>query len=201
MLSYARLGDPMKPLVVFLTGGGVLARVAYGHPQGRRTAFLDYWLEGEGWGLLTASYPGDHPVFSAPRPDLQLQEWASALAELVAEAVGEGGKRPIIACGWSMGGKLVFALSHALRLRKQALECFVSFSATPPFPRIDGNGIPPESLLANGLWNLSAGSRDGFTRDERWLEELAAIEKLEGHGVIDPPTFLDLYRTNVPAGL
>lgn len=201
ILSYARLGDPMKPLVVFLTGGGVLARVAYGHPQGRRTDFLDHWLEEQGWGLLTASYPGDHPVFPTPRPNLQLEEWASALAELVAEAVGEAGRRPIIACGWSMGGKLVFALSHALRRRNHALECFVSFSATPPFPRLDGNGNPPESLLANGLWNLAAGSRDGFTRDERWLEELAAIEKLEGHCVIDPTAFREFYRTNVPAGL
>ncbi|QRM32386.1 hypothetical protein [Microvirga sp. VF16] len=191
----------MKPLVVFLTGGGVLARIVYGHPQGRRSDFLDYWLEEQGWGLLTASYPGDHPVFPAPKPDLKLEEWASALAELVAEAVGEAGRRPIIACGWSMGGKLVFALTHALHRRNHALECFVSLSATPPFPRLDGVGKPPESLLANGLWNLSVGTRDGSTRDERWLEELRAIAEVEGQTIIEPEVFRDLYRTNAPPRL
>ncbi len=152
-------------------------------------------------GRLTATYPGDHPVFATPKPDLRLEEWASALAELVTETVGEGDKRPIIACGWSMGGKLVFALARALRFRGHALECFVSFCATPPFPRIDGGLTPPESLLSNGLWNLSAGKRDGSTRDERWLEELLAIAELEGRSIIEPEAFRNLYRTNAPSGL
>ncbi|WP_083754851.1 alpha/beta fold hydrolase [Bradyrhizobium murdochi] len=201
LLAYCRPGDLKKPLVLFLTGGGIVARIAYGHPQGEASDFLDYWLDKRGWGLLTATYPGDHPVFAAPKPDLKLEEWASALAELVTETVGEGGKRPIIACGWSMGGKLVFALSRALRLRGHALECFVSFCATPPFPRIDGGLTPPESLLSNGLWNLSAGKRDGSTRDERWLEELFAIAGLEGRSIIEPEAFRNLYRTNAPPGL
>ncbi|MDL2409803.1 hypothetical protein PY650_30125 [Rhizobium calliandrae] len=201
VLSYTRHGDPMKPLVVFVPGGGVLARIIYGHPQGRRSDFLDYWLEEQGWGLVTASYPGDHPVFLAPKPDLKLQDWASALAELVAEAIGEARWRPVIACGWSMGGKLVFALSHALRRRNLALESFVSLSATPPFPRLDGGEKPPESLLANGLWNLSLGTRDGSTRDERWLEELGAIAQAEGRTIIEPELFRDLYRTNAPPRL
>lgn len=201
VLSYARLGDQTEPLVVFLTGGGVLARIVYGHPQGRRSDFLDYWLEEQGWGLLTASYPGDHPVFPAPKPDLQLEEWASALAELVAEAVGEAGRRPIIACGWSMGGKLVFALTRELRLRGIALTCFVSLCATPPFPRLNATSIPPERLHENGLWDLSHGTRDGTTRDQRWNEELALAASEEGRTVVSPQDFSRLYRCNAPSGL
>lgn len=201
LLAYCRLGDVNKPLVLFLTGGGIMARIAYGHPEGEADDFLDYWLKRQGWGLISATYPGDHPVFASPKPDLSLEEWAFALAGLVTETVGESGERPIIACGWSMGGKLVFALTRALRLRGHALECFVSFCATPPFPRIDGGSLSPESLLSNGLWNLSAGKRDGSTRDERWLEELITIAGLEGRNIIEPCAFRNHYRTNVPPGL
>ncbi|MET4483671.1 thioesterase domain-containing protein [Bradyrhizobium sp. F1.13.3] len=201
LLAYCRPGDVKKPLVLFLTGGGVLARVAYGHPGGNEKDFLDYWLDRQGWGLLTATYPGDHPVFTTPKADLGLEAWASTLAALVTETVGEGSKRPIIACGWSMGGRLAFALTRALRLREHALQYFVSFCATPPFPRIDGGSTPPESLLSNGFWNISTATRDGSTRDERWLDELFAIAELEGHSVIEPQVFQDFYRSNVPVGL
>ncbi|TWB87244.1 hypothetical protein FBZ93_12225 [Bradyrhizobium macuxiense] len=201
LLAYCRPGDVKKPLVLFLTGGGVLARIVYGHPRGEASDFLDYWLDRQGWGLVTATYPGDHPVLATRKPDLRLEEWASALAGLVTETVGESGKRPIIACGWSMGGKLVFALTRALRLRGHALEFFVSFCATPPYPRIDGGLTPPESLLSNGLWNLSAGKRDGSVRDQRWLEELSTIAQMEGRSIVEPEAFRDLYRTNAPSGL
>ncbi|MET4245212.1 hypothetical protein [Bradyrhizobium sp. RT10b] len=201
VLTYCRPGDVGKPLVLFLTGGGVMARIAYGHPGSNASDFLDHWLERIGWGLLTATYPGDHPALTTSKPDLTLDDWAAALAALVAEISGSGPKRPIIACGWSMGGKLVFALTRALRLKGLALACFVSFCATPPFPRLDGGPIPPERMLPNGLWDLSAGTRDGLTRDERWQQELLAIANLEGHSVIDPDLFRSLYRTNVPRAL
>lgn len=201
MLVYGRGGMTDKPLFLFLTGGGVLARIAYGHPGCDPRDFLDHWLDRQGWGLLTATYPGDHLVFPTPKPDLGLEQWASALAELVSRTEGAATTRPIIAGGWSMGGKLVFALNRALRDLGLALGCFVSLCATPPFPRLDGGAPPPEELLLDGLWDLSAGKRDGMMRDERWLAELAAIAKLEGRCVIEPRAFRDLYRTNVPPRL
>ncbi|MDA9408885.1 MULTISPECIES: thioesterase domain-containing protein [unclassified Bradyrhizobium] len=178
-----------------------MARIAYGHPSGNASDFLDYWLERKGWGLVAATYPGDHPALVSPKSDLDLESWASALATLVAETVGQDKGRPIIAAGWSMGGKLAFALTRALRLQGQELECFVSLCATPPFPRTDDSFGPPERLAPNGLWDLSAGTRDGLTRDERWLQELVAIAKAEGHTVIAPDMFGPFYRTNVPPGL
>ncbi|MGY4501317.1 pimeloyl-ACP methyl ester carboxylesterase [Bradyrhizobium sp. GM24.11] len=88
---------------------------------------IEDWQEGdcivtnEGWGLVAATYPGDHPALIKPKSDLDLESWASALAALVAETVGQDKGRPIIAFGWSMGGKLAFALTRALRLKGQPL--------------------------------------------------------------------------------
>jgi pimeloyl-ACP methyl ester carboxylesterase len=201
LLSYVRQANPGKPFLIFLTGGGVLARVAYGHPEGDRRDFLDHWLAEAGWGLIAASYPCDHPVFDREVVDLQLEDWASAQAALVADVLHVQGWRPIVAAGWSMGGRLVFALTRALRQHGLHLDCFVSLSGTPPFPRLTKEEVPPERLLANGLWDIAGARRDGTTRDERWLRELDRTGAREGRPVIAPTAFADLYRANVPYGL
>lgn len=198
MVAHVRTGEPGKPLVLFLTGGGVLARVAYGHPGADPHDFLDHWLERAGWGLLAPSYPSDHPVSGAARPDLGLAEWAEALAALVAEETAPS--QPVVPCGWSMGGKLVFALTRALRAHGRAPDCFVSLCATPPFPRL-GSGTPAERLLADGHWDITHGRRDGKTRDERWRDELAVVAAVEGHDVLGPVAFRSHYRANTPPAL
>ncbi|UCI31731.1 alpha/beta hydrolase [Mesorhizobium sp. B4-1-4] len=201
VLAYRRTGLAATPLVVFLTGGGILARIAYGHPDGNAHDFLDHWLADLGWGLIAASYPCDHPLFDQLGAGLQLDTWARMQAVLVAEAIDMYGQRPIVAAGWSMGGRLVFALTRALRQHGLRLDCFVSLCGTPPFPRLTKEETPPERLLPNGLWDLASGRRDGTSRDERWLAELAVAAKREGRAVISPSAFADAYRVNVPHGL
>jgi hypothetical protein len=62
LVRFAR-GAPGSPLVVFVTGGGVLARIAYGHAGARPADFLAHWLRQAGYACLAVSYPLGHPVF------------------------------------------------------------------------------------------------------------------------------------------
>ena len=52
-------GDEGLPVVVFVTGGGVLGRIAYGPPEGRAADFLCHWLHEDGFPSLVLSYPVD----------------------------------------------------------------------------------------------------------------------------------------------
>ena len=56
------------PMVVFVTGGGVLGRIAYGPPERRAADFLCYWLHEEGFASLVLSYPilSTARMFSTP---------------------------------------------------------------------------------------------------------------------------------------
>ncbi|MDQ7251055.1 thioesterase domain-containing protein [Dongia sedimenti] len=200
LIASVRRGDLEQPLVLFLTGGGVLARIAYGDPEAAPQDFLDHWLDRIGWGLIAPSYPCDHPIFAQAMPELGLGQWAATLAALFEGIIGETPRRPLIACGWSMGGRIAFALVRALRARGVPLDGFVSLCATPPFPRLNGDP-PAERLLPNGLWDLTWAKRDGLTRDERWSAELDAIAAVEGRIVITPDRFGRHYRMNVPIGL
>lgn len=70
-------GQPGFPLVVFITGGGVLARIAYGPPVGRAADFLCHWLHEEGFASLALSYPVDRGgVFDVAFPQFSIADWA-----------------------------------------------------------------------------------------------------------------------------
>ena len=59
VLSQFRKGDPGQPLVVFVTGGGVLARIAYGHEGARPAGFLAQLISD---ARFLSDYAGDFPV-------------------------------------------------------------------------------------------------------------------------------------------
>ncbi len=78
-------GRPELPVVVFVTGGGVLGRIAYGPPGGRTPDFLCHWLHEEGFPSLVLSYPIDsRGVFDAPFPQFSITDWAEQSAEIIA---------------------------------------------------------------------------------------------------------------------
>lgn len=202
LLDYQRIESNDKPIVLFLTGGGVLARIAYGHGEANPRDFLDYWLAERGWSLVAPSYPSDHDVFDQTAPDLTLADWARMLATLVEQVIPAPNSRPLVVAGWSMGGRAAFAVSRELRRRGIAIDCFASLSATPPFPRYLGSTpSPPERLTDDGLWDLDNIEPNGFRRETRWLAELAQIGQVEGHRIMSDEIFRRNYRSNVPPGL
>jgi hypothetical protein len=199
-LVRCRLGTAGKPLVVFLTGGGHLARVVYGHPGSEPRDFLDHWLAAHGIGLLAVSYPSDHPVFSRAMPDLTLGGWAIRLAALAEEAARKQNADSVIACGWSMGGRIAFAFTRELR-RSGIRPHFVSLAATPPFLGFSGRAPRSERLTRDGLWDLSPALPKGRLLHDRWLAELAAAAQALGRSIISPADYERHYRANTPVGL
>jgi len=201
LLAYYRAGDPARPLLVFLTGGGILARVAYGHPGSDHRDFPDYWLAQRGWGLLAPSYPSDHPATGPPVPDLGIADWARVIARAIARRTLSHPDRTIVVTAWSMGGKIAFALTRALRELGLVQACLVSLAATPPFPGLAQRMTTLDGVTGSGLRTLTGTDARGVTRDERWRAELTAIGAGQGRPVIEPDAFLSLYRCAIPPRL
>ncbi len=200
-LAYYRAGEPARPLLVFLTGGGILARIAYGHPGTDHRDFLDHWLAQHGWGLLAPSYPSDHPATGPAVPDLGIAEWVQVIARATAQCTQAYPDRPIVVAAWSMGGKLAFALTRALRELGLTQACLISLAATPPFPGLGQRMATLDRVTASGLRTLSATDAYGATRDDRWQAELTAIGAGQGRPVIVPDAFRSLYRCAIAAAV
>lgn len=102
-------GRQELPLVVFVTGGGVLGRIAYGPPGGGRAAdFLCHWLHEEGFPSLVLSYPIDNrDLFDAAFPQFSVTDWAEQSAEIIARYVDRNGLQAnAVVLGWSMAGRI-----------------------------------------------------------------------------------------------
>ena len=118
------------PLVVFVTGGGVLGRIAYGPPGGRPADFLCHWLHAEGFASLVLSYPIDsRAVFDAAFPQFSITDWAEQSAEIIARYVDRNGlPENAIVLGWSMAGRIAEPLHAALRRKGKGIELFVAMA-------------------------------------------------------------------------
>ena len=153
ILTYLRVGDPGRPLVVFLPGGAHLARVSYGHPGARPDDFLAHWLVARGFSVLALSYPSDHPVFPAAHPELTVDRWAAAAAVLAKRIVVKHRLRAgVVLCGWSMAGRSVQPFAETARRVDLDLRCFVSLSAWAPLPGLALVRPDGEPLTSDGLW-------------------------------------------------
>lgn len=197
-----RKGDADKPLIVFLPGGGHLARVAYGHPSAQTTDFLDHWLSEKGFSFLALSYPCDHPAFARSYPGMTSSEWSRCAAEITqAFVVGHGLSRSIMLVGWSMAGKILPVFSRRISEFGLQLDCFISLAATPPFPGLARLVAGGERLTKDGLWDCTAPLADGSSRVQGWIDELERISDVNGRCVIPPDVYRKDYRCATPIQL
>lgn len=182
-------------LVVFVTGGGVLARVAYGPPEGRPADFLSYWLHREGFSVLAVSYPMANPAMEGVFPQFSVRDWGAQTAELVDRYVETHGLPPsVVILGWSMAGRVAEPLAAALRARGIRVDLFVAMAATPPLPNL----LPALSELrpaATGLARIEGGYLD-------WLLSLLADQNRRvGRVVIAPERFVVEFTGDFPIRL
>lgn len=194
-LSRFTPGEPGRPLVVFVTGGGVLARVAYGHGGERQEDFLAHWLRQAGYPFLAVSYPIDHPVFDAPYPAFSVRDWGQQTAEIVERLVIEAGlPRVALALAWSMAGRIAAPLNAALARRGVAIELFVAMSASTALPGL----LPALDHLqpsAKGLAQVEGAFVD-------WLIDcLHDQNALAGHTLIADETFRKEFTGDLPVNL
>jgi hypothetical protein len=189
-------GRPGLPLVVFVTGGGVLGRIAYGPPGGRAADFLCHWLHEEGFASLVLSYPIDiGGVFDAAFPQFSITGWAEQSAEIIARYVDRNGlPADAIVLGWSMAGRIAEPLQAALRRKGKGIELFVAMAGASALP----NTLPGLDHLkpaASGLAAIKGAYLD-------WLLQCLANQNLAaGHPVLDADKFTREMTGDFPVGL
>src|ERR1700733_10497172 len=106
------------PLAVFITGGGVFARIAYGHAEGRPSDFLCHWLKEAGYSTLALTYPLGAPPFGQAWPTFTVNDWAEQSAEIVARYRQiDGLPTNVVVLAWSMAGRIAAPLTRAMRRR------------------------------------------------------------------------------------
>lgn len=188
-------GTPGTPLVVFITGGGVLARVAYGHPEGKPTDFIGYWLNQEGIPFLAISYPMGNPVFAKAYPNFSMMDWGEQSAEIVARYV-KANNLPsrVVVLGWSMAGRIAEPITVSLRNRGIEVELFVAMAAAAALPNLLP-GLAAMKPQPSGLAGVAGGYSDAL------LLLLSQQNAEAGHTVIDPSIFPSQFMGDFPIAL
>lgn len=187
-------GKPELPLVIFITGEGIFARVAYGHPSGQPSDFLAHWFKEAGYPFLALTYPMDHPVYSTFFPEFSVIDWGNQIAEIAEEVIQKNGlKKSMIALGWSIGGRVVESLNAALTLRNLSLEFFIGLSPCPPVFSL----IP---AITRGFKMTEKGYVENSY--EAWLEENLKIQDALNRRVVIPENvFQKAYLGHYPINL
>ena len=199
ILVYLREGDPGRPLLVFLSGGYHLGRIAYGHPDARPSDFLDYWLNASGLGLLAISQPTDHPITGPASPLSCPAAWSKAAAQIVLGTLGSNPAiPPIIAC-WSSGGLIAARLALDLAELGISIANLISLAATPALPNIAPQDPSIVALTPSGFVDLTRRRVQGPPSALFGFEkQLLAQSELNGRHVITIDQYRRHYVANAP---
>ncbi len=191
--------DPVRsryPLVVFMTGGGVLGRIAYGPPEGRASDFLCHWLRAEGFASLALSYPLDMAaVFATTFPNFTISDWAEQSAEIIARHIDlHGLPDSVVVLGWSMAGRIAEPLHAALQRRGKTVGLFIAMAGASALP----NTLPGLNQLkpaASGLASLQGVFLNWL------LQSVADMNRFTGRTVLDPNLFAGEMTGDFPIAL
>ncbi len=204
-LTWSLNGQKERPLALFLTGGGHLGRIAYGHPACDPHDFLAHWLNKAGYNLLVASPPIEHPLFATAVPELDITSWTQVLIDLAKEKIEEWGLEPsLVAIAWSMSGRFATRLRVAASANGLELEAFVALAATPPIPGLSPINLKQTPLGKGGFRRFTRGSAEsggGAPISQNWLRSLSEQDALEGRVIIPPKVYLLEFVGNSPINL
>lgn len=195
-LAMFQRGAPDMPLVLFCPGGGHLARIAYGHPDGLPEDFLCTHLAQAGFSTLALSYPSAHASLNHPMPELTIARWAECCAAIAAEYIAtEQLPSRIVALGWSLGGRVARNLAVALRGRDCSVDIFIGLSAVPPIPGFGGLSQADLQLAPSGLLDGSSAESSIFRSR---AAHLAVVDRINGRVVIPRDVYANHYVTDSP---
>jgi hypothetical protein len=195
-LAMFRRGAATQPLVLFLPGGGHLARIAYGHRDARPEDFLLTHLSRAGFSTLALSYPSAHASVNQPIPEMTITQWAQACVAIAGEYIAREHLPPrVIALGWSLAGRLARNLAVLLRQRGIGLEIFIGLSAVPPIPGFGGLSQADLCLAPSGLLDGSSAESPIFRSREG---QLAVVDRINGRVVIPRDVYARHYVTDSP---
>ncbi|WP_407151183.1 hypothetical protein [Bradyrhizobium sp. ORS 86] len=198
-IAFWRPPTGTNPTVVFLPGGGHLARIAYGHPGANPRDFVDFWLREVGWGLLAVSYPCDHPAFPRLYPEMTVSDWGASVAAIALDLLSRcPAPCQVVVAGWSMAGRVVRSVCHGLARGGLPAMGVISLAASAPFPGLVPVFEKGEPVTETGLWDLSAHEPGLPTRHSNWCAELAAQSADNDRVIIPEDVYRRDYRVNTP---
>ncbi|MET0445293.1 MAG: hypothetical protein ABW151_12035 [Pseudorhodoplanes sp.] len=195
VLSCFQAGQSGQPLVAFITGGGVLARIAYGYPEGRPVDFLFHWLREAGFPAVALSYPLAHPVFDATYPQFGVTDWGIQSAQEIARVIEANNlARRVIVMAWSMAGHVAEPVTVSLKEHGIEVELLVAMAASTalPSPLPGVYGLKP---APSGLAQVEGPYLNNLLRLLRNQNDIA------GHSAIDPAIFPPQFTGDFPINL
>lgn len=193
-LNYFKVGDPDKPLVIFVPGGFHLARVAYGYPGGNEKDFLAYWLGQKGYSFLGASYPTGNKVYSRAYPGFSIRDWGKQVAAVAKHYVDRHQlSGEVIVLGWSAGGQIAQSVYEASQSAGLDMSLYVSIASTPPIPLL---------LAAPGAISKA---ENGLSKAPQFYDlfkkYVVAQDRLNGHEIMPWSTFEAEVLGDIPVAL
>lgn len=190
-LTYFANSKPEYPLIVFVSGGPIMSRIAYGHSGGQSQDFLAYWIKQAGNPFLAVTHTMDHPIFPTTHPGFTIQDWGKQVAEVIADTVKTHKlHKEIVVVAFSAGGRLVESLCIALQAESITIDAFIALNAlTPQLTLI--------SHLKRGFHATSNGyalaQYDPFIDENLRLQE-SAVRR----AIVNESTFKEDYMGNFP---
>lgn len=151
-LTYFEKGNIDKPLIVFFPGWGHLGRIAY---QGANIPSKEFLAEAfleKGYSFLAISYPMEHPVYSHLYPQVQMRDWARAVAAMAEEICKKQTLTKLIAVHWSAAGQLVTCFHNATQEKNLNHPFSVALEGSPPIflspEQLEVIDIQPNGLIS-----------------------------------------------------
>jgi len=188
-LTYFRLGQRNKPLVVFLPGMSHLARIAYGSPKTNPKDFLAYWLHKHGYSFLAISYPLDNAVYSKTYPEFSITDWARQSGSIISQTINENHlSKHVVILAWSMAGAIARNLYIESAKNGFTIQAFIGLSAVP------GNPYIMNAKFTSAIKKNKKNLIELRPLHIKWfMQGLAIQNNINGHGYIIPP---NTYKPN-----
>lgn len=190
-LTYFKQGKSEFPLVVFVSGGPIMSRIAYGHTGGESQDFLAYWINQAGNPFFAVTHTMDHPIFPTTHPEFSIQDWGRQVAEVISDKIEEKKlHKEIIVVAFSAGGRLVESLTIGLEKYFITVDAFITL-----------NGLTPQitllPYLKRGFHMTSKGY--ALAQYDPFIDEnLRFQESMIRRAIVNESTFKEDYMGNFP---
>lgn len=181
-----------------------LARVFYGgHDGARREDFVAYWLNQQGFNVLSLSYPleTEDGIMPLTGTHFRITDWGLQAATTARKIMDREGyrDRTLILISWSMAGRMVVQFNIAAKALGLDVALFVSFAATPGLSSIRP---PPAGMTCSpaGYFHV----RTHLDVFHEHLEEMVGLNDHDGntgHTVIPRDVYLREYCGGSPINL
>ncbi|KAJ5610205.1 hypothetical protein N7510_006924 [Penicillium lagena] len=192
-------GDASKPLVAFIPGLAHNARISYGgHHKSHSEDFIAHWFHEHGYGFLGISYPleTDPEIMPPTGRELSLRDWGKQAAKAMKKVVDEHEvSSKVVILAWSMGGKILEAVTVEAKALGLTVSLFVSLAATPALWGLRRPVQQSHAILT------PAGYWDNRFLHGRFLSQLAEQNQLnDGRTIIDESVYKREYFGATPGG-